>query len=66
MGEAETARTEWQRAAASPPRGYPYGIGVGRLHPGRRPLLWVDSNGLALARAPFRGEQGDRADDAPH
>lgn len=65
-GEAETARREWQRAAAAPPRGYPYGIGVGRLHPGRRPLLWVDPNGLTLARAPFRDEPGERADAASH
>jgi tetratricopeptide (TPR) repeat protein len=61
--EAETARTEWLRAAESAPRGYPAGVGVGRLHPGRRPLLWLDASGLALARAPFRGG-GGRADAA--
>jgi tetratricopeptide (TPR) repeat protein len=53
--EAARALSEWQRAAHAAPRGYPYGIGVGLLHPGRRPLLWLDSDGLSLARAPFRG-----------
>jgi Tfp pilus assembly protein PilF len=54
-GEAASARREWRRAAHAPPRGYPYEVGVGLLHPGRRPLLWLESDGLRLARAPFRG-----------
>jgi len=36
---AAAARREWQRAAHAPPRGYPYGVGVGLLHPGTRPLI---------------------------
>jgi hypothetical protein len=53
--EAAAARQEWGRAARAPPRGYPYGVGVGLLHPGMRPLLWLDGDVLRLARAPFRG-----------
>jgi len=53
-GEAARTRWEWQRAAHAPPHGYPYGVGVGLLYPGRRPLLWLDDDGLQLARAPFR------------
>jgi tetratricopeptide (TPR) repeat protein len=53
--EAASARREWRRAAHAPPRGYPYGVGVGLLHPGMRPLLWLDGDVPSLARAPFRG-----------
>ena len=58
------ARRNWQRAAAIPPRGYPYGVGVGLLHPGRRPLLWLDARGLQLAQAPFRSAPTGGADAA--
>jgi tetratricopeptide (TPR) repeat protein len=54
VDEAEPLRREWRRAAHAPPRGYPYGVGVGLLHPGMRPLLWLDGDTLRLARAPFR------------
>jgi tetratricopeptide (TPR) repeat protein len=53
--EAASTRRAWRRAAHAPPRGYPYGVGVGLLHPGMRPLLWLDGDVLSLARAPFRG-----------
>jgi tetratricopeptide (TPR) repeat protein len=51
---ADEAWREWRRAAHAPPRGYPYGVGVGLLYPGLRPLLWLDGDALRLARAPFR------------
>jgi tetratricopeptide (TPR) repeat protein len=55
VDEAAAARQEWRRAAHAPPRGYPYGVGVGLLYPGMRPLLWLDGDALRLAHAPFRG-----------
>ncbi len=55
VDEAAAARQEWRRAAHAPPRGYPYGVGVGLLYPGMRPLLWLDGDALRLARAPFQG-----------
>jgi tetratricopeptide (TPR) repeat protein len=55
VDEAAAARREWRRAAHAPPRGYPYGVGVGLLDPGARPLLWLDGDALRLACAPFQG-----------
>jgi tetratricopeptide (TPR) repeat protein len=50
---ATLARRHWLRATAGSPSGYPYGVGVGLLEPGARPLLWLAPDGLRLAEAPF-------------
>jgi tetratricopeptide (TPR) repeat protein len=50
---AASARSRWLRATVEPPSGYPYGVGVGLLEPGARPLLWLGEGGLRLAEAPF-------------
>jgi tetratricopeptide (TPR) repeat protein len=53
---AASARRRWLRATLEPPSGYPYGVGVGLLEPGARPLLWLGEDGLRLAEAPFDSE----------
>ena len=58
---ASEARARSLETAARAPRGYPYGIpdGLGQYPSfslGLRWLLWLDGDELALARAPFRGE----------
>jgi Tfp pilus assembly protein PilF len=52
---AVAARRAWSEAVDTPPDGYPYGVGVGLLEPGARPLLWLGPDGLRLAAPPFRG-----------
>jgi len=52
--DAAAAGEQQRRAAGSAPRGYPYGVGVGLLELDPGPLLWLDADGLRLARAPFR------------
>jgi tetratricopeptide (TPR) repeat protein len=50
---AEAARARARRASKCAPDGYPYGVGVGLLEPGGRPLLRLDARGLRLAEPPF-------------
>lgn len=50
---AAKARARGRRALARTPDGYPYGVGVGLLEPGVRPLLRLDAAGLQLAEPPF-------------